>query len=629
MTASFRRAFSFFLLLTCPLAVLAESGNIHTFTNATGQTLEAEVLDFRDGKVIIRRLSDGKNFELPGPSLSPPDKDFMRAWIQEREKTRNPAGWHPLRIHLPEFADQVEAPGIPEAFRRTGLREWEAELPDGAWVLVRLWRTDGRDFAPEFLLPFSASNREWFLSFENNRLYLSSSAEGTRRVLAGISIQATDGDNELRAMKAEIPDSGAAIYSSFVDADDLSILRGSSILSLTAGKIYNVGVAASQDVRALRVTDALDSYEGLAGYNSVEFLDLQSSTAFPLKEAARLKSLRTLIVQGKVQLADAAEESLWPSLRHLSLAEVEIEDPDQLEAFFTGLNDLESLSLPHEITLNIACLANSPKITVLALGDECHDPGATGLSALKNLTTVLLNRRYDPVDLAPLVTSGHLAKVRVFRTAHPVAFGQLPDLKTLLLTGGLDTFEISAIKDAPALVDLRVVSLTEKDLQDLSSVGAELGIRSLSLNFPNCASLAPLSALPKLEFLSVQDQLVTFDEKLESMDTTAFPALQGIELTRLQNLGSVTLSAPAESNLGALAIKSCGALTRITAAKPLPRLRDLLLANCDSLNKIEGLFSGNTLETLHLSGAPKLASPADKPAPGGLKRLFLEKAGQF
>ena len=361
----------------------------------------------------------------------------------------------------------------------------------------------------------------------------------------------------------------------------------------------------------------------------MEYLDLESSTDFPIREASGLKSLRTLLVQGKVTLADGIRDSAWPSLRHLSLDEVEIEDPDQLEAFFAGTGELESLSLPHEITMNIACLASAPKLTVLALGDECHDPGATGLTSLKNLTTVLLNHRYDPVDLAPLVTAGHLAKVHTFRTAHPVPFEQLKSVKTLLLTGGLDTFDISAIKDAPSLVDLRVISLTEKELQDLSVIGPELGIKSLALQFPSCADLAPLSTLPKLEFLSVQDQLVTFEEKLVSLDTAAFPALRGIELTRLQSLESVTLSAPAEPTLGALAVKSCNALTQATAAKPLPQLKELLLANCDGLQKLQGLFAENSLEVLHLSGTPKLASPADKPATDGLRRLFLEKAGKF
>ena len=99
-----RRRFS----LTIPLAVLfgfgafvraqEPVGDTHTFSGPNGATLEAEVLDLKDGKVLIRRLSDSQEFALPANRLAPPDVEFMRAWLAARldrvvlEQALNTAG---------------------------------------------------------------------------------------------------------------------------------------------------------------------------------------------------------------------------------------------------------------------------------------------------------------------------------------------------------------------------------------------------------------------------------------------------------------------------------------------------------------------------------------------------------
>ncbi|MCB1232017.1 MAG: hypothetical protein KDN19_17240, partial [Verrucomicrobiae bacterium] len=99
-------------------------GDTHTFSGPNGATLEAEVLDLKDGKVLIRRLSDSQEFALPANRLAPPDVEFMRAWLAAREKSKHPLDWKRLRVHVPEFADRVEAPGIPAAFRRIDPHTW-------------------------------------------------------------------------------------------------------------------------------------------------------------------------------------------------------------------------------------------------------------------------------------------------------------------------------------------------------------------------------------------------------------------------------------------------------------------------------------------------------------------------
>ncbi|MCP5539522.1 MAG: hypothetical protein H7A52_05180 [Akkermansiaceae bacterium] len=587
--AAARLAAVFAMLL--PLAASGEAqepGDRHTFTGANGQTLEAEVLDFRDAKVVIRRLADGQVFELPANRLSPPDVDFMRAWLKEREAAAHPAGWKRLRIHLPGFADKLEAPGIPEAFRRIDLRTWEAELPEGAWVLARLWTASGEGEPVEFLLRHGGE-REWFLRFEDARLYRSGSAQ-ERGALAGIHIRAGDGDAELKSMKAEIPDGGVALFSGFLDAADLSNLGADRVLSFVSGKVEDFSLLGGKKVRAARVTTAPASFEGLSGADDLECLDVKTSGDFPLAIVSKLKSLKTLIVSGDATLSGGSGG--WPALRHLSLAPAEIEDPDALAEFLGRMPELESLELPDFTELNIAGLAQCPKLTALALGDDCHDPDAAGLGALENLTTVLLNARHGASEIAGLAAAGRFAKVRVFRTGVSCDFARLPRLRVLLLHGSRDEFEPGALAALAGPVELRLLSSTADDLAALAKVAPEMKVRFLTARFPNAETLDSLAAFAGLEILTLEDQLLTFENKLTAVDPGKFPALRGFEMARMQNLAGVTLS-PA-SKLEAFAAVACDALETVAAPAAVP---ETVLIRCGALRSTGGLVdaSGRSL----------------------------------
>jgi len=186
--------------------------NVRTFTAKNGNTLTARVLDVSGGKVKISRISDGKIFVLPANSLSAPDIDFLKAWLKRRELTMHPAGWKKLRVHLPEFVDEVEAPGIPAAFRRVGLHTWEAELPDKAWILIRLWRRSGEWHAPEFLLPFDGQT-DWHFTYQKGKLLRGNGS--ARPILVGIDIGDEGGKAQIKALKEEIPDSRGLYFCRF------------------------------------------------------------------------------------------------------------------------------------------------------------------------------------------------------------------------------------------------------------------------------------------------------------------------------------------------------------------------------------------------------------------------------
>ena len=582
MRDSIRAAiFALFCLLGTlgPGRALAQGdpGNLHTFTGANGNTVEAEVLDLLDGMVVIRRLSDGQRFELPANRLAQQDVDFMRAWLAAREASRHPLGWKTLRVHLPEAADAVEAPGIPAAFRRTGPYSFEAELPEGAWVLVKLWREGGGEHAPQFLLPYDGE-RDWFFSFQDSRLEVAPDPAGPMRKV-GIAIQAEDDEAALRSMKGEFPAEGIALYAGFIDAADVSALRGTKLTSLVVGKLPEYSIVKDADVRALRVTDTVVDSGGLASCDSLEYFEVPYSGDFPLETLGGLPHLRTLIADGELDLESA--DSAFASLRHLSLADAEIEGAGALTAFLGKAAGLQSLIFPDYQEIDVTGIAQCAELTALSLGNECLDHGAKGVSALNALTIALLNAHYTAAEIANLAGDGRFAKVRTLGVSHVFDFSQAPFLREVHLTGDQVGFPLSRLSQLPKLSGLVLYFASDADLEGLEEAGPNLlSLKSLTLQSPNVVDLSPLTGLPALERLSVRDQLVTFEQKLVEIDLSECARLRQLELTRLQNTTRVATGA---APLTALLLRSCAELTRIEA-EPGDSLTELVIDNCRNLN---------------------------------------------
>ncbi|MCB1092829.1 MAG: hypothetical protein KDL87_14935, partial [Verrucomicrobiae bacterium] len=312
----------------------------------------------------------------------------------------------------------------------------------------------------------------------------------------------------------------------------------------------------------------------------LESLEFRISGAYPLAVVGKLDKLTALATTGDVTLGSASGDGTWPALRFLSLANSEIEDPEGLGDFLSALPKLQSLSLPDLQEMDVSGLAKCPELTVISLGDECHDPGAAGVGTLPHLSIALLNAKYGADEIAGLASSGRLGKVRIFRTGPSVDFTQLPQLRRLSMLGDQDAFEMASLKGIGRPFSLEATSLTEADLAALASVAGDLPITSLSLKFPNLATLEPLPALPQLAFLRLENQLVTFDQKITSLELSEkFPALKGVELSRLQNLETVTSGGP--EALEEVFIHACDALTKV--ALPSGGKAHLKAVNCPKL----------------------------------------------
>ena len=559
------------MAVLCWLCVsVASAADVHVFTGPNGTTLEAEVLDFVDGKVVIRRVSDQQRFELPANRLAPADVEFMKAWLKAREASAHPLGWKTVRIHLPGFAAEVDAPGIPAAFRRIDVRTWEAELPEGAWVLITLRLEDVGKFAPAFLLPYEGS-REWYLSYGDQRL---SRALGPKdqSEMVGYFVAAQDSAEQLRELKQDVSKDGLALSSEYLEGGDFDAL-GKSVISAVVGEIDDFGVGKDAKLRALKMDEVMRETGGVSGWDELEFLDVRCSGDWPLGACAGLKGLTTLLVDGDVQLASASGSGSFPVLRHLSLEKAGIDDPGQFEAFASQLSALNSLSLPNEASVNLAALANCPELSLLSLGDECGDPLAKALSALSKMTVLLMKDNYSSEEIGKLVDVGHFSKLRTLGmgprvTVPPSKFPQLRELWVKARGGAIDdaedeTVDFAALSLPKDLAHLQVSNATAVDLAAVAAMSGAQQLNSVVLRYPSIVDVKALEGLNGLLWLRIEDQLVTAEEKLETLDVSGFGGLRGLRLLRLQNLASLLPGAP---SLEGLSIRSCSELKPLGAS---------------------------------------------------------------
>ena len=80
-----RHALMAFLVLLIVLSA-SEVSFGRTWTDRKGRQLEAEYVGFKDGKVKIRRKSDGRVFDLSLDMLSEEDKSFVKAQLSSQVK---------------------------------------------------------------------------------------------------------------------------------------------------------------------------------------------------------------------------------------------------------------------------------------------------------------------------------------------------------------------------------------------------------------------------------------------------------------------------------------------------------------------------------------------------------------
>lgn len=74
MKSIFYTALGYILMLSISYA------EMHTFTNSSGSTIEAELVKHKDGKVTLKR-ADGKEFDVKPEIFSTADQKFISEWM--------------------------------------------------------------------------------------------------------------------------------------------------------------------------------------------------------------------------------------------------------------------------------------------------------------------------------------------------------------------------------------------------------------------------------------------------------------------------------------------------------------------------------------------------------------------
>jgi hypothetical protein len=114
-------------LVTLQISIARE---MHTFTNQDGKSIEAELIDMRDGK--IRIMANRKTFEVPVASLSAADQEWLKEWDAKRMGGTEEAGGSVESAYTELiFEDDFEKDGFGEQW---GHYKSESEVKGGVLI---------------------------------------------------------------------------------------------------------------------------------------------------------------------------------------------------------------------------------------------------------------------------------------------------------------------------------------------------------------------------------------------------------------------------------------------------------------------------------------------------------------
>lgn len=107
----------------------ANAREFREFTNSEGKKINAELLDFKDGKVKIR--TRGKVFEIPSDSLSQEDRDWLAEWDAKRQGNEDSLYYKEVIFEDDFSGESSSEDGFGEAWRHY---KSESVVKDGVMV---------------------------------------------------------------------------------------------------------------------------------------------------------------------------------------------------------------------------------------------------------------------------------------------------------------------------------------------------------------------------------------------------------------------------------------------------------------------------------------------------------------
>lgn len=567
----------------------------YTFTSTTGDQLEAELIGVANGEVEIRRVSDGRIFNLPMSRLIVDDHIYIKSW---QEDQISPAKrWKRVRVTMANSARELRVIGVPHAIQRVGANEWEAWLSEGVWVEIERPLEIGAKLMVDY-----RGGAEWRLRFEDDILF--GVSEGGEEQVWGFEPKVVEQEFEEQRslMRRTGARDGVAVTlggDTQLDRVKRMSLKISSAMCLSSRTVNRLHELNPKAVSGLWVESSeTDDIQKLQDLDALILRTNNDQTAYfmnNLSKYGNLRNLRTL------ETWDSNPYSL-DLLSPLSNLEYYYFDfysvppdftmtsaPVPLEALpkltsvggivepgnMAGEDRITTLSPFEGRHQNAAFLSRYPSLVLATAVPLMEQAGSEFNEELQASCRHLryLSSSYKP-DLSGMARLRHL---RLYSTKQTEWFSN-PDLYA---DGELQTLSIDHVK--------------QEDLTALASLPAFQNLQALHISYePNLDDFSVLAQLPKLRVLSLSGPS---GGALISLDLATLPALEYLKTTRCRVAeisNALTHPKLVHLELTGTSIKGFG------QAVPNQQLKTLILDNITTLESLEAFHETTGLKVLHI-----------------------------
>ncbi len=627
-----------------PTAIPGVSGT-RTFTNNQGNQITAEVIAQQKGKVIVRRISDGRVFDIPISSLSVDDQ----IWLADRLNRITANQWRKLTITVPNPRDVVEVIGIDGGVvrERYGAVTYEINLPPGAWVKFYVLNERG---SLEQMVKFEGA-KHWTVSSDGPRTLLDRDGKGP--VAIGITLDHGVSMEQLSELPPGV-DWALELSVELQSADQIPMLADfPAPISAIVGDGVRLNAAnlrqlAGYNPKAMHLHVLVDDLPALAEFKQLESLRiwLQGLQLFqrpgknrytvptiPFPSIPTLRDIALQVPAAPNDLPDVLAASV-PNLRMFDIDVMPTRPPEF--AVWTNLGQfrqLESITNGWGITFAVETLAKHPRLQCIVFGPSgirSDDPGLVHMESNYNLR-ILANRHggFPGEVMERWAQNGGLEALHGLQTFRNLDLSLLESLETVSLRRdgrNQDEFDISRVGSLSKLKLLSLHYAKQEEVEEIARLSNRDQLEVVLLANGSFDDITPLTALPnlkRLELVSHRGNMPKLDlgifPKLEyfrasNLDeitkiegVASHPALMALSIRNIPNLTGFGEAAP-NNRLRYLSLLSCGALTDLDSLGQCTAIKQVFLYDCDGLTEPLAIQASNQIGYFYVSGCAQMAS---------------------
>lgn len=516
------------------LILMATGLQARTWISHSGKTLEGTWVK-SNNRTITLRLDSGKTTTFKLSLLSEADQKHAGKLAADNI---HPLGWKPLTIKLDEAQARISAIGMANTFRRTGAREWQATLPTGTWIEIRIGSRYRYDRTHLFSWDGST---ELAFTRDKNKLFLSSDGKAKRLVslvVRNLVQHDKEAQKELKKYKdldsldiSHTQNYGLDVFQqlnpkavhlhgmSFTDETYQQLAKLPRLRAISA----HSRVKNSKAIHLLNHLEALKTEEGLSSSNQ----DLLSGLS-------QLRQLQTI-------KGSTVKSTHWlKALKNLRALNLGYSNSSDADALTRALPQLHSYSPGSSDTHTAEYIARMTQLCHLGYWSLPKDQDPSPVFALKNLTFCYFSHTMEAETLNRWRASGglnYLKEMEWFKNCGELhGFESLRHLKTQVeKAGDLDQFQqleslsfrFSYKSNGKETIEntlhqqkqLQQLEISEAHLASLDEIPAMPQLRVLVMN--NCRKLTSLKGnkkFPKLEIIILKGckSVTDFDKLMEN-----------------------------------------------------------------------------------------------------------------